>query len=102
MQAKRHLVNRILPHDSVGVHAAKVEIVGEKAKLDALAHSNPVAEIQRDLRAIGYFVGHDVDGQYAQGTWRSCYPNATSGKRQRQANGMVDRSTAEMIKAVRP
>jgi N-acetyl-anhydromuramyl-L-alanine amidase AmpD len=74
--------------------------------LETLNRGNPIAELQADLRAIGYFVGSD-QGKYGPATTKAV------DKFQRHfftvqrphtggATGRVDRATAEMIKKVRP
>jgi N-acetyl-anhydromuramyl-L-alanine amidase AmpD len=74
--------------------------------LDKLIAGSPVAELQADLRAIGYFVGNDR-GNYGPATamavdkfQRHFFTNQrphVGG-----ATGRLDRATAEMIKKVRP
>ena len=77
----------------------------EKA-VQVLAKGNPIAELQADLRAIGYPVGNE-NGKFGNATMKAVqrfqmhfFP--TSRPHVGGANGLVDRATAEMIKKVRP
>jgi N-acetyl-anhydromuramyl-L-alanine amidase AmpD len=77
-----------------------------RGKLDQLAHGNPITEIQRDLRAIGYHLGSDRAGHFGIGTEMAVKLFQrhffTKSRHQTSMTGRVDRITAEMIKRVRP
>ena len=78
----------------------------DRPTLAALDASAPIAELQADLRAIGYFVGSD-QGKYLAATAKAVdkfqrHFFTTQRPHVGGITGRLDRATAEMIKKVRP
>lgn len=100
--------------DATKVFSGKTLAMREKANpklttdpsYQALRKTNPIAEIQSDLRAIGYLLGSD-NGTFGLATTKAVqrfqrHFFVNSRPHAGGTNGLVDRATAEMIKKVRP